>query len=68
MPLFIFAGSTSWHTQPYTRGAYTAMAVGASQLDIEHIAQPLYSNSQQKKVSCKFLIYGTIVVVHLGHS
>ncbi|KAJ9590453.1 hypothetical protein L9F63_016512, partial [Diploptera punctata] len=40
---------TSWHKQPYTRGAYTAIAVGASQIDIEHIAQPLYSNPQQKK-------------------
>ncbi|XP_069679727.1 spermine oxidase [Periplaneta americana] len=40
---------TSWRKQPYTRGAYTAMAVGASQIDIEHIAQPLYATPQQKK-------------------
>ncbi|GFG38328.1 hypothetical protein Cfor_01739 [Coptotermes formosanus] len=46
---------TSWHKQPYTRGAYTAMAVGASQLDIEQIAQPLYANPQQKKVSCMLI-------------
>jgi hypothetical protein len=31
------------------------MAVGASHLDIEHIAQPLYSNPQQKKVSFALL-------------
>ncbi|XP_023717408.1 peroxisomal N(1)-acetyl-spermine/spermidine oxidase isoform X1 [Cryptotermes secundus] len=40
---------TSWHKQPYTRGSYTAMAVGASHLDIEHIVQPLYANPQQEK-------------------
>lgn len=33
---------TSWHTQPYSKGSYTAIAVGASQLDIECLAQPLY--------------------------
>ncbi|XP_032664447.1 spermine oxidase [Odontomachus brunneus] len=32
---------TSWHSQPYTRGSYTAMAVGASQLDIRSLAEPL---------------------------
>ncbi|XP_066992661.2 spermine oxidase [Anabrus simplex] len=40
---------TSWRKQPYTKGSYTAMAVGASQVDIEHLAQPLYSHPQQKK-------------------
>ena len=43
--------STSWHTQPYTRGSYTAIAVGASQIDIELLAQPLYSKQNQAKVS-----------------
>lgn len=32
---------TTWHSQPHTRGSYTAMAVGASQLDIRSLAQPL---------------------------
>lgn len=32
---------TSWHSQPYTRGSYTAMAVGASQVDIRNLAEPL---------------------------
>lgn len=32
---------TTWHSQPYTRGSYTAMAVGASQLDIRSLAEPL---------------------------
>ncbi|KAG7210291.1 hypothetical protein KM043_011835 [Ampulex compressa] len=32
---------TSWHSQPYTRGSYTAMAVGASQIDIKSIAEPI---------------------------
>ncbi|GLV31115.1 uncharacterized protein CBL_12189 [Carabus blaptoides fortunei] len=40
---------TSWASQPYTRGSYTAMAVGACQLDIENLAQPLFSNPHQLK-------------------
>lgn len=42
---------TSWREQPYCRGSYTAMAIGSSQDDIENIAQPLYSNPHQSKVS-----------------
>lgn len=41
---------TSWNSQPYSRGSYTSIAVGASQEDIENIAQPLYSNPHQSKV------------------
>lgn len=41
---------TSWKKQPYSRGSYTSIAVGASQEDIENIAQPLYSNPHQSKV------------------
>ncbi|KAK3919508.1 Peroxisomal N(1)-acetyl-spermine/spermidine oxidase [Frankliniella fusca] len=40
---------TTWGSQPYTRGSYTAIAVGASQDDIDNVAQPLYSNDQQVK-------------------
>ncbi|XP_072932764.1 peroxisomal N(1)-acetyl-spermine/spermidine oxidase [Epargyreus clarus] len=40
---------TSWKKQPYTRGSYTAIAVGASQSDIESIAQPLFRNVRDKK-------------------
>lgn len=43
--------STSWKKQPYTQGSYTALAVGASQSDIESIAQPLFRNIHDKKVS-----------------
>lgn len=39
---------TSWHSQPYTRGSYTAMAVGASQLDIECLAEPLAGPESSK--------------------
>jgi len=42
---------TSWKSQPYSRGSYTSIGVGASQEDIENIAQPLYSHPHQKKVS-----------------
>ncbi|XP_075975654.1 spermine oxidase [Anticarsia gemmatalis] len=40
---------TSWKKQPYTRGSYTAIAVGASQSDIESLAQPLFRNVHDKK-------------------
>ncbi|KAJ3627007.1 hypothetical protein MTP99_014416 [Tenebrio molitor] len=40
---------TSWHSQPYTRGSYTAIAVGASQIDIECLAQPLYLDEEETK-------------------
>jgi len=38
---------TTWHTQPYTRGSYTAMAVGASQLDIKSLAEPLIEEKME---------------------
>ncbi|XP_018327308.1 peroxisomal N(1)-acetyl-spermine/spermidine oxidase isoform X2 [Agrilus planipennis] len=40
---------TSWFSQPYTRGSYTSLAVGSSQVDIENLAQPLYSERNQAK-------------------
>ncbi|KAJ8723295.1 hypothetical protein PYW08_003207 [Mythimna loreyi] len=40
---------TSWKKQPFTRGSYTAIGVGASQSDIESIAQPLFRNVHDKK-------------------
>ena len=45
---------TSWHSQPYTRGSYTAMAVGASQIDIETLADPLVSPENHKKIKIAF--------------
>lgn len=45
---------TSWHEQPYTRGSYTAMAVGASQADIERLAQPLFCSPYHKKPTLLF--------------
>ena len=42
---------TSWKNQPYSKGSYTSIAVGASQEDIENISQPLYSNPHQSKVT-----------------
>lgn len=46
--------TTSWKSQPYTRGSYTSIGVGASQEDIENLAQPLYSNPHQSKPSILF--------------
>lgn len=45
---------THWHSEKFTRGSYTAIAVGSSQSDIEQIAQPLYASPQQKKPSVLF--------------
>lgn len=45
---------TSWSKQPYSCGSYTAIAVGASQDDIDNIAQPLYSSPHQSKPSVLF--------------
>jgi len=42
---------TTWHSQPYTRGSYTAMAVGASQLDIRSLAEPLVQEKTKNKVN-----------------
>lgn len=39
---------TSWHSQPFTRGSYTSMAIGASQVDIESIARPLIEPNETK--------------------
>ncbi|CAK1555117.1 unnamed protein product [Leptosia nina] len=49
VPEPILCVCTSWKKQPYTRGAYTALAVGASQSDIESLAQPLFRNVRDKK-------------------
>ncbi|XP_055636709.1 peroxisomal N(1)-acetyl-spermine/spermidine oxidase [Toxorhynchites rutilus septentrionalis] len=45
---------TSWSKQPYSRGSYTAIAVGACQDDIDNIAQPLYASPHQSKPSVLF--------------
>lgn len=45
---------TSWKKQQYSRGSYTAIAVGGSQEDIESIAEPLYATAQQSKPSVLF--------------
>ncbi|XP_034948711.1 spermine oxidase [Chelonus insularis] len=45
---------TTWHSQEFTGGSYTAMAIGASQLDIEALAEPLVSSSDPKKILVAF--------------
>ncbi|XP_015585387.1 spermine oxidase [Cephus cinctus] len=45
---------TSWHSQQFTRGSYTAMAVGASQIDIETIAEPLVKQDDSSQVKIAF--------------
>lgn len=50
LTVMLFFFSTSWKQQPFTKGSYTAIGVGASQSDIESLAQPLYRNVHDKKV------------------
>lgn len=45
---------TTWKNQPYSRGSYTSMAVGATQDDIETLAQPLYATPHQARPSILF--------------
>ncbi|XP_043798544.1 peroxisomal N(1)-acetyl-spermine/spermidine oxidase [Apis laboriosa] len=45
---------TSWHSQPYTRGSYTAMAVGASQLDIKYLSEPIVQEDDPSKIIITF--------------
>lgn len=45
-----FFCSTRWHSDKDIRGSYTAIAVGSSQVDIECVAQPLYSKQNANEV------------------
>ncbi|EDW59713.2 peroxisomal N(1)-acetyl-spermine/spermidine oxidase [Drosophila virilis] len=45
---------TSWKSQTYTGGAYTSIPVGATQEDIENLAQPLYATPQATKPAIVF--------------
>uniref|UniRef100_A0A2S2QAS1 Spermine oxidase n=1 Tax=Sipha flava TaxID=143950 RepID=A0A2S2QAS1_9HEMI len=38
---------TRWKTNEFSRGSYTAIGVGSSQLDIEHIARPMHINNNK---------------------
>lgn len=42
---------SKWKSRKFCRGSYTSIAVGASQLDIEQIAQPLFTRSDEEKVT-----------------
>lgn len=45
---------TTWKSQPFSMGSYTSMAVGATQDDIENLAQPLYASPHQARPSVLF--------------
>ncbi|XP_011495992.1 PREDICTED: peroxisomal N(1)-acetyl-spermine/spermidine oxidase [Ceratosolen solmsi marchali] len=45
---------TCWYSQPHTRGSYTAMAVGASQIDIERLAEPITKAGDSSKLKIAF--------------
>ncbi|XP_046429966.1 spermine oxidase [Neodiprion virginianus] len=46
--------TTSWHSQPFSRGSYTAIAVGAGQMDIETIVEPLHSGDDATNLRVTF--------------
>lgn len=52
-PKFVYC--SKWHSDKYTSGSYTAIAVGSSQADIERVAQPIYS---EKDVDKPILLFG----------
>ncbi len=41
---------TAWHSQPYSRGSYTAIGVGGQQSDVEKVAEPLYQKPLNRTV------------------
>ncbi|XP_078047396.1 peroxisomal N(1)-acetyl-spermine/spermidine oxidase [Augochlora pura] len=45
---------TSWYSHPYARGSYTAMAIGASQLDINRLAEPIKQENDPSKIVIAF--------------
>ncbi|XP_047351594.1 peroxisomal N(1)-acetyl-spermine/spermidine oxidase isoform X2 [Vespa velutina] len=45
---------TTWNSQPFTCGSYTSMAVGASQVDIKNLAEPLILQDQPSKIMITF--------------
>lgn len=42
-----FYYSAKWKANEFSRGSYTAIGVGSSQLDIEHIARPIHVNNNK---------------------
>jgi len=42
---------TSWYSQPYTGGSYSAIGTGGTQADIEKIAEPLFSKFKKSEKS-----------------
>lgn len=45
--LIVFKFSTRWKANEFSFGSYTAIGVGSSQLDIEHIARPMHVNNNK---------------------
>lgn len=46
--------NTTWWSQPFTRGSYTAVGIGASQVDITNISHPLYMQPTCSKPAVLF--------------
>lgn len=41
---------TAWHSQPFSRGSYSSIAVGGQQADIEKLAEPLFQRPMNRTV------------------
>ena len=54
--------STSWWSQPYSRGSYTCIGVGGAQTDISNVATPLYAKEEDTQVylDCVSFLYFSI--------
>ena len=48
--------STSWHSQPYSKGSYTSIGVGGSQKDIVNLSLPVYADQNDALVRIKMLL------------
>ncbi|KAG7165112.1 peroxisomal N(1)-acetyl-spermine/spermidine oxidase-like [Homarus americanus] len=46
--------NTTWWSQPFTRGSYSALGIGASQVDITNISHPLYMQPTCSKPAVLF--------------
>ncbi|CAL4112182.1 unnamed protein product, partial [Meganyctiphanes norvegica] len=53
-PIKLCIKNTTWWSQPFTRGSYTAIGVGASQSDIANIAHPIYMDPTSNKPAIVF--------------
>lgn len=52
---------TTWGSDPFTRGSYTNIHVGASGKDVEQLGQPVFSDPGSDKVSFGFKVFKVLI-------